>query len=72
MIEIALDEVVFFLRKGRVLPLAKPAKNTGELDESALTYVKYIDRDTKYELYVGKGEKKSELENALRKITVKA
>lgn len=71
-IEVALDEVVFFLRKGRVLPLAKPAKNTGELDENALTYVKFIDRDTEYELYVGKGEKKSELEGALRKITVKA
>lgn len=71
-IEVALDEVVFFLRKGHVLPLAKPAKNTDELDEKALQFVKYIDRDTEYELYIGKGEKKSELAGAFKKVTVKA
>lgn len=71
-IEVPLDEVVFFLRKGHVLPLAKPAKNTDGLDEEHLGFLKYIDRDTEYELYRGKGEKKSELPAALCKIKVKA
>ena len=36
----ALNEVPLFIRKGKSVPLAKPALNTAELDTENLTYLK--------------------------------
>ena len=38
-IEVALNEVPLFIRKGRQIPLCKPAMRTGELDLDNLTYI---------------------------------
>jgi alpha-glucosidase len=36
-----LNELLVFVRKGKTLPLAKPANRTGDIDENDLTYIKY-------------------------------
>lgn len=69
-IEVPLDEVVFFLRKGAVLPLAEPASCTAELNDGKLTFLKFIDKPTVFKLYRGNGEKKSELETAFRTVEI--
>ena len=50
-VECRLFETILFLRKGHVLPLIKPAKNTAELDYASLKFICY-DADPKdYTLY---------------------
>lgn len=61
-IEVPLNEVVFFLREGKVLPLAKPAKNVASLDEQNLTWLKFIDVPTEYKICRDDGFTKSSLE----------
>lgn len=49
-IEIPEDTVVFFIRKGKCLPLCKKiAQNTGEIDYSE--FVKLGDKNARYEMY---------------------
>ena len=69
-IPVALDEVVFFLREGKVLPLAKPAKNVRELDDKNLTWVKFIKKPTQFKLCRDDGFTKSGLEAGIEKVTV--
>ena len=69
-IEIPLDEVVFFLREGRVLPLAKPAKNVASLDEETLSFIKFIEKPTEYVLCRDDGFSRSDLKKSLQKLTV--
>ena len=69
-IPVALDEVVFFLREGKVLPLAKPAKNVKELDDKHLNWVKFIKKPTTFELCRDDGFTKSGLEAGIEKVTV--
>ena len=71
-IEVGLDEVVFFLREGRVLPLAKPAKNIASLDEENLVFLTNTQKPVDYELYVGSGEKGEDLKKAFQKVKVSA
>lgn len=47
-IYVGLDEVVFFVRHGCLVPLAKPAKDTASIDTSSFTFVGDGER---YELY---------------------
>ncbi len=49
-IPVSTEEVVFFLRCGKVLPLARPALNTASLDDKNLTWVKFIERPTAFTL----------------------
>ena len=37
-----LDEILLFLRPGRLVPVAKPAANTAALDDTALTLWHYL------------------------------
>ena len=46
-----LNEVLVFLRKGHVLPLAAPAKSVGEIDYATITYLTYDADPETYELY---------------------
>ncbi len=62
-IEVPLDEIVFFLREGKVMPLAKPAKNVASLDEEHLTWLKFISEPTTFKLCRDDGFSKSSLEN---------
>ena len=62
-IEVPLDEIVFFLKEGKVMPLAKPAKNVASLDEEHLTWLKFISEPTQYRICRDDGFSKSSLEN---------
>ena len=62
-IDVPLDEVVFFLREGKVLPLAKPAKSVASLDEHDLTWLKFITEPMEYEICRDDGFTKSSLNN---------
>ncbi len=52
-VEIPLNEVVFFLRKGKCIPLAKSALSTDAMDFDALELIGY--EGAKYELYTDDG-----------------
>ncbi len=54
-INIQLNEVVFFVRNNKMLPLFNPAKNTKSIDKNHFTL--YGNADT-YEMYVDNGETK--------------
>ena len=41
-IRCALDEVLLFLRPGHIIPVAQPANNTAELDDSSLTLWSFL------------------------------
>lgn len=69
-IEVALDEVIFFLRKNRVMPLAHPAKNVASLDEKNLTWLKFTDRPITYEICRDDGFVKKNLERYIERVTV--
>lgn len=69
-VEVALDEVVFFLRKGHVMPLAKPAGCVASLDEKHLTWLKFIDAETEYEICRDDGYVKKDLEKYIECVKV--
>lgn len=71
-IEVPLNEVVFFLQEGTVLPLAKPAPNVASLDEEHLVWVKFIQKDTVYELCKDDGFTLSGAKSGICPVTVKA
>jgi len=50
-VEASPEEVLVFLRKGHVLPLAAPATNTGLLDYGTITYITNGADPASYELY---------------------
>ena len=55
----ALNEVLIFVRKGHMIPLAKPAASVDQIDWNDLTWIGYPDgRETVYELYNDDGETK--------------
>ncbi len=62
-IDVPLDEVVVFLREGKVLPLAQPAKNVASLDDRHLTFLKFIVQTTEYTVCRDDGVTKSSLQN---------
>ena len=70
-IPVALDEVVFFLREGKVLPLAKPAKNVKSLDEDHLSWIKFISEETTYDVCRDDGFTLSALEKSFMRYTLK-
>lgn len=56
-IHCALDEVLLFIRPGRVVPVAAPAENTTQLDETDLTLWSYLPDGTtgSYRMYTDDG-----------------
>ncbi len=69
-IPVALDEIVFFVREGTVVPLAKPAKNASSVDFTRLHWLKFIAAPTAYELALDDGFTKSGIEKGLTAVTV--
>lgn len=67
-IEVAMDEVPLFIKKGAVLPLCKPALSTEKLDLNSLQLIAYGD-NAKFNLYTDDGVSKS-YSKALTEITV--
>ncbi len=41
-ISVPVEEIVFFLREGKALPLAAPAENVASLDEERLSWIKFL------------------------------
>ena len=70
-IPVELNEVVFFLREEKVLPLAKPAKNVKSLDDKHLSWVKFITKPVSYEVCQDDGSTLSALEKSFVRYTVK-
>ena len=52
-VEIPLNEVVFFIRKDKCIPLAKPALSTDAMDFDTLELIGF--KGAKYELYTDDG-----------------
>ena len=48
-----LDELVFFIRKGKTVPMCEPAENTASIDFSTIKLIGYS--DSNYELYKDNG-----------------
>ncbi len=59
-VEIADDEVVIYIRKGKALPLVKPASCTAELDLDTVSFIGTPDEGFAYTLYVEKGAENGE------------
>ena len=70
-IEIPLDQVVLFLRKGHILPLAHGGENTEEIPTDQLTLISFDQTKAEYDLYEDDGlSRKVSLAGHLRHITV--
>lgn len=70
-IPVALDEIVFFIREGKVLPLAGPGRNADEIDEDNLRWVKFIEQDTVYRILRDDGYSLKDIGEKFVAITVK-
>ena len=67
-IDVAMDEVPLFIKKGAVLPLCKPALSTEKLDLNSLQLIAYGD-NAKFNLYTDDGISKN-YSRSLTEITV--
>lgn len=59
-VDIPYDEVVVFIRKGKALPLAEPARCTVEIDFSTLHFIGDVSAGKKYTLFTEVGVKNGE------------
>ena len=69
-IEVALDEVVFFIRKDKCIPLAKAAQRVDELDFDNLTMLGFAEKQVEYEYYMDNGYCKDYENHSYRRILV--
>lgn len=70
-IEASLTEIVFFLRRGHLLPLAPAAESVKDLDPSHLTLIGYLNGPCTYTLYDDDGISKDfDLDKHTEPITV--
>lgn len=70
-IEVPLESVVFFIKKGKIVPFAKPALNTALLDTTNLTAVGNAPKGTVYELYDDDGfTTQIDVQKSVRKIVM--
>ena len=58
-VDIAVNEVVIFIRENKILPLCKSAKNTKELDRDTLQILGFVTDKVVYELYDDDGVSKN-------------
>lgn len=69
-IEVDVEEVVFYIRKGKVLPLCESANRVEELDFENLTFIGYTEGAT-YQYYMDDGVSKDyNLDKYMTEITV--
>ena len=54
----AMEELIFFIRKNHVIPVAKSAKNVAEMDFEHLDLLGYVTEEARYELYDDDGNSK--------------
>ena len=52
-VDIALDELVFFIRSKKAIPFGKPSANTGEIDFASLELIGFL--NSTYKLYSDNG-----------------
>ena len=66
-VEIPLDEVVLFVRKGHILPLAQGGEKVADVDWDELELVHFAGRGARYELYDDDGvSRKVELDEGIQ------
>ena len=53
-----MEELIFFIRKNHVIPVAKSAKNVAEMDFEHLDLLGYVTEEARYELYDDDGNSK--------------
>lgn len=70
-IELGFDETVFFIPKGKAIPLVKPAENTEKLNTEDIVWLKNADGSADYEFYTDDGFTTDIRIEAIRTITVK-
>lgn len=68
---VLIDQVVVFLRQGKVLPIAKPAKRAMDVDFNDVTFIKNIDKETTYTMCMDDGVTTDDLSKYLKDIVVK-
>ena len=54
----AMEELIFFIRKNHVIPVAKSAKSVAEMDFEHLDLLGYVTAEAVYELYDDDGNSK--------------
>lgn len=59
-VEMALDEVVLFIRPDKAVPMAEPAACVEEMDFTHLTWLTFVKTEAVYELYDDDGVSKAE------------
>ena len=57
-VPVAENELIFFLRKGHLLPLAAPARNTAAVDDTRLQVIAWPGTEASYTLYSDDGVSK--------------
>lgn len=66
-VEIPLDEIVLFIRKGHILPLAQGGECVADVDWDELELVHFADRGARYELYDDDGvSRKTDLDEGIQ------
>lgn len=65
-IAVSLDEVPLFIKENCLLPLAKPAQSTAELDYSCIDLLGFITKEGSYNLYNDDGITKSYSEEYIK------
>ncbi len=69
---VLMDQVVVFLRKGKVLPVyTKPASRISDVDFNDVTFIKNIDKESVYTMCMDDGETTEDLSKYLKDIVVK-
>lgn len=70
-LELGMNEMPLFIRRGHVIPLAKPAEYVEGIDETDLTLLGWLDKTASYALYRDDGYTTSpSLENGLTGISL--
>ncbi len=70
-VSVLIDQVVFFLRKGYVIPVAKPQNRVGDVDFENVDFIKNIDKETEYTLCIDDGTTTDDLSKYLKTVKVK-
>ena len=57
-VEIGLDEIVFFIRPDRIVPITEPALSVDKLKEEEIRFLSFVKADAEYEMYQDDGNGK--------------
>ncbi len=67
-VEVALEELIFFVKKNRAIPMAKPARRVKDIDYSTIVMHGWLEKPYVYELYDDDGLSREVSLDHIRKI----